>query len=104
MITLELPSLVLLGVAITSLVVALVKYPRTKQPLYRIDKVSFHDGAVVFYPMRRVPFGQWKIFELEKGIRGYRNFDEAKAAIEDYLANDRGLEISRTETVEEYGA
>lgn len=95
---------IFLGVALLALITALVIYPRVKQPLYRIDRVTFVDGVVCFYPMKRVMFGRWKVLELEKGIRCYKTDNEARAAMVDYLTNKLHLEISETETIEEYGS
>lgn len=95
-------SLVLLGVALSALIIALAAYPRKRQPLYRIDKTSFHDGAEMFYPMKRTPFG-WKVFIVEESIRGYHTLEDARNALEGFLSQELNLEISKTETVKEYG-
>ena len=97
-------TLILLGIAVAALVYALAVYPRQKLPYFRIDKVVFSDGIVSFYPMKRGAFGKFHNLEIERGIRSYQTESEAKSAMSDYLSNKLGMEISRTETVEEYGA
>jgi len=95
-------SLILLGIAVLALLIALVAYPRKRQPLYRIEQYTYHDGTEIFYPMKRTPLG-WKLFEIEKGIRGYRALDDARAALEGFLSTELNLEISESKVVKEYG-
>jgi hypothetical protein len=102
MLTFETVSLLLLFVAEAALLVALVAFPRTKTPSFRIEKVTFHDGVVTFYPMKRTMWG-WKNFQVEEGVRGYRSIEEARDALEGYLSQELNLEISESEVVKEYG-
>jgi len=92
-------------IALQACTLALFASIRTRpkdNPRFRIDKVVFHDGSVVYYNLRRWWLNQWQVFEIEKGVRGYRSEVEAKRALESYLAN-LGIEMSETKVVKEYG-
>lgn len=97
-------TIILNLVAAAILFLVLLNFPKvhSNKARFRIDEVEFHDRVRVYYPMRRGWF-KWKVMELEEGIRGYRDYDEAQAALEDYLCVNLGLEISQTKTMKEYG-
>jgi hypothetical protein len=97
----EIIVVALQGIAVAALSVALIYFPRKTEPLFRIERVSFHDGTVVFYPMKRTMFG-WKNFQIEKGVRGYRTLEEATSELEQYFVNNLGCEISESIVVKEY--
>ena len=92
-------------VAVIAMMLAWFAYRKqhpTEHAMFRIDKVTFHDGNVVFYILRRFPFGIWRVFEPIPGVRSYRSEGETQRVLEDHLIS-MGIAMSETETVKEYG-
>ncbi len=72
------------------------------KPIFRIEEVRFGDGMVGYYCCRRWPFNRWKSFEID-GKNGYSSKKDARTALERYLKQTLGFELSETKVVKEYG-
>lgn len=97
---------VLLYLALLCLIFALIAYrrahPPKENPLFRIEQVEFTNGNTIYYCCRRLPFNQWRSFEIEEGVKGYATQPEAEKAMKSYLKS-MGLEGNETTVVKEYG-
>ena len=93
-------------IALMSMTLALIAYrrahPPKENPFYRIEKHTFHDNRIVYYCTRRWPLNQWRVVEVEPGVRGYNTLSEAQQAMTRHFTG-MGLELSEAEVVKEYG-